>query len=1829
MADTIDSISIELTASTKSAEDSIQRVIDALRMLQAAAIDASAESRIGKSIRSIAKAAKEVDTDAGQRLARLAGGLKALSKVGDLSNLADAGKNLSGVVRAVNSIGQSGGNGLSGLANGIKQTSDALGSIKDTDVSKLNAVKDALSGEMSGSLHTNARVNESTALGGMGTPEPSFGNMAAYGAMTVFKYTADSIRDAAMAYREFQTALSSGSQPIFTQFADGAMTVFKYTADSIRDATAAYREFRAALGGGVPPIFTNFANDAARSGGSVRMLTGNVGSNNEGPWVADEIRDTARAYDDLGNSASRAADVIETEFVNPTGSAFSTLNNIIWGLVNSISHIGSGFSGIGSMLGMVGHAASTVGSGFMQFTGIAGFAKDILYGIGNDADTASKKMGGLAKMAQNVGGAFSRYGFAAIPKYFGGQLIGNIQKATKGLTGFFHSIVRIAKYRLIRTALRMITQGINEGIKNLYNWSRTADTTFYKSMNTIATATQYLGNSFAAMASPLVNALAPAIDYVVDKFVDMFNIINQVFARLSGSTTYTAAKKVAAEWDDATESAKQYKNTLLGFDEINKLNDDTGGSKKKETDYGSMFETRQITGPVSQFADQLRAMVDSADWQGLGQLLGGKVNELIDNIDFAGAGAKVGAGINAWFTTKYWTLDTINFTNIGSKIAEFLNNAINEINFNILGRLMVQKLTIIGDLIIGFFTNFDWGQAADSYSKFVVGMYNEITKWVGKYDWGDIGLTLYQKLKDIWDHFDFAEIASSFVTMLGTAIRSLVHTGAGFIAGFWADVSAWWSENIKADTFSQTVTNILEAISHGFKNMGDWAWTNIINPFITSLTGNENWSTELIGWLQGLIPDIKNEKILSGLLNGTELAIGTALFLIGGPAMKLLGLGLLVSGGYGLGKEIAESGIIEWFTQKMAIIKNDNILNGILIGTELAVGLALLLLGHPLLGLGLLISGGYGLGKEIAESDPISWINTKLESLKTGIDTALKDINGWIGEHIWKPIIVALTGDENAEWQSQVGNIGRLLIEKIKEGISEKVKGFKGWINEHIFKPFVDAWHWLLGIFGGDGRDKEGQPTSNANGVGQEVIEDTDTETMQQLKALGGSMGDAIKAGLLDRMNGVADDIWKKIKNSWTDTDRKLSITMAMSPDITTLWNTFIEKWTTKTLTIYIGTNVDADTLFSLIEQAWGTRTLTITLGTNVSADDLYDLFKTRWNNTGSKTLYFSPELDNTPEILYKSFMRAWDDSGSKTLYFSPKLDNDASVLWSSFKSEWNDQTRTLYASPKLDNTGKTLFNKFKNEWDDACVPLYASPKLDNKGGVIWDTFKKEWNNARVMLYASPKLDNTGNTLWNSFKEEWNNARTALYAAPKLDNKGNVLWNTFKGEWDNARMPLYASPKLDHSGADIWRTFRDEWNNARVTLYGSPKLDNTGAVLWQGFKKEWNNSNPVVGVSVQLNDPTTQEVTTFWGRLSDAWNSAVIAVDKGLDVIVRPVSHKTGEILENMFNRIGEWLFGKKDVPEQYIRINARPGAGLSRKTAYASDVFEVNIDDDVGVKVNLEPGWLGSLQDWFNNMFIGDPIVDIIANLTSNKSNWITDGLQKWFNKQTGSKGGKTNPGVDIKGNLQKGDNMKQSTIFDWIGAAGGILRLTINLVGKAWNALISFLKTLAGSGSRNDFGIDEDVISNMMSSSGGSVAQYASGTTNAHGSLFLAGEAGPEIVGHVGGRTEVLNKSQLASTMYAAVRSAMGGVRLTFEGGDGGAQDNREADYETMYRAMYDAFSAAMARGDERDREKVALLRQISEKEFRTDISTSDINRAQTRANRRAGITVVPVGT
>lgn len=197
----------------------------------------------------------------------------------------------------------------------------------------------------------------------------------------------------------------------------------------------------------------------------------------------------------------------------------------------------------------------------------------------------------------------------------------------------FADVMRIAKYRLIRSAIREITQGFSEGIKNAYNYASGIGNQFASSMNQIATASQYAKNSLGAMAMPLINIVAPAIDYVVDKFVELLNFINHGIALLTGQSTWTKAIKNPVEWGDATagaadkaaKAAKEAKATILGLDEINPLNGANdgggggGGGGGAAASAAAMFETVETEG--GKLMELLDTLLDplKAAWDNKGE----------------------------------------------------------------------------------------------------------------------------------------------------------------------------------------------------------------------------------------------------------------------------------------------------------------------------------------------------------------------------------------------------------------------------------------------------------------------------------------------------------------------------------------------------------------------------------------------------------------------------------------------------------------------------------------------------------------------------------------------------------------------------------------------------------------------------------------------------------------------------------------------------------------------------------------------------------------------------------------------------------------------------------------------------------------------------------------------------------------------------------------------------------------------------------------------------------------------------------------------------------
>ena len=1692
----VDSISITLTADASSAEESINKLIGRLALLKVAVQSASNFTKISAGIKRIADAAKQIDTDSGKKLSDLARGLMDLSKVGDLSNLADAGKNLSSVVRAVNSIGQTGGKGLSGLADGIKQTSDAMGSIKDADVSKLGAVRDALSGEMSGSLHSSSRTSESAALGGMGAPEPSFGNMATYGAMTVFSYVADSIRDATAAYQEFQGAIGGGSQQVFSQFTDGAMTVFKYTADSIRDATAAYREFQAALGSGVPPIFTEFADSAAQAGESVRMLEGTVGGGQQGHWEADEIRDAARAYDDLGNSAAQAADVIETWFADPP---------IDDSVAERVDNVTGAFWGLESALRPV--------------------------------------IGSLGEIAN---------GMIAIPKYFGGQLIGNIQHAVKGLTSFFNSIVRIAKYRMIRAALRMITQGINQGMKNLYAFSQAAGGTFAASMNQIATASQYMGNSFAAMAGPLVEALAPAIDFIVDKFVDMFNTISQIIARLTGASTYTAARKVASTWGGAAKSAgksakdaaDEIKRSLMGFDEINKLNDIAdsasggGGGGGGGGGAGAMFEELPIDSEIASFADALKEAFLAGDWQELGTLLGNKVNELVDSIDWAGAGATVGYYINGWFSTQYWTLDTINFTNIGSKIAEFLNNAIAKIDFGIIGGLLVQKMTIIGDMAIGFFTDFDWGQAAEKLSDFVEGLFDEITKWLDKYDWAEIGATLAEKIFDFTTNFDTAGIADSVCSFLTSAINA----GIALVTSF--------AINLVIEPIVTNVSKIVNAIM----GEGDVDWKDISAilkslAFGTSMflaaTGNYSGAIVALGVALMIEPIVNSiAEIVNKLKDDGGIAwdriAGIVKILSTSAGLFLLANGHPAAGVVALGVALSIEPIVNGITDIVNKLQSDggiawDRVAGIVKILAANAGLFLLTSGHTAAGI-------VALGVALSIEPIVNGITDIVNKLQADGGIAWDRVAGIVKILAANAGIFLLASGNTAAGVVALGIA--LQIEPIVNGITDIVNKIQsdGGIAWDRVAGIVRILAANAGIF----LLASGHPIAGVVALGIalsiEPIVNGITDIVNKIQADGGISWDRI-AGIVKILASTSGLFLLLTNINPAAGVVALGVALSIQPvvnEITDIVNDVKENG----ITWDNLSRIISDALIGLggIVAVTGNPVgglLVLTIGVSLKLQIIDMLLEGGGEPSG-------PAWGDTPEVQLPVGLELEDGS----------VENLAGIVTTGWDGLPSDiKTLTEGVTPVIDDTG------WEQEWDEFLGHPFEIP-------------------AEIDPQNTPGEAFGANSILNFLGK--------LSKADKNQTPGNVF---------NVGTALRFIANLTGTGSN-WKAKGGiaAWLGSKVSLILN--LAKTGSNWFlKGGIASWLGSKATLILNLAQKGSNWKEK----GSIA-AWLGSTVKLV--LNLI------KTGS---NWMTRGGlaEWLGGAVSLI-----------ANLKKKGSNWDNAGSITkwLDGAASIIANLttkNSNWknAGGVTKWL------DLTASIVADLTSSGSNWkASGGISKWI-------GGGEDPKINVVAEL---DSKSAAAIR--AAATKAMKGISVTVKAKSSGNGNASIEVPASTGGVIANGVfrrfaSGGVISGNTARNLASVPHYAGGIVNAHGTVFVAGEAGPEILGHINGRTEILNQSQLAQTMFAAVRAAMSGVQIAATMYDGGG--NTEDDYEMMYRAMYDAFTDALSGSEQRDREKLALMREIAAKEFTTEVTADSVNKAQLRQNRRAGITIAPVTT
>lgn len=211
------------------------------------------------------------------------------------------------------------------------------------------------------------------------------------------------------------------------------------------------------------------------------------------------------------------------------------------------------------------------------------------------------------------------------------QSLGSTTTKTNGIfKNFIGSLTRIAKLRLLRGIIRAVTQAFKEGTENIYQYSAamgSADASHFKStMDGLASSFLYLKNSIGSVVAPLLASLVPALQTVISWVSAALNVLAQFFAVLNGQSTYTRAKQTATEWKNigtaaggAAAAAKEYKNTIMSFDEIHALNDPSsggggGGGGAGSPNYADMFEeaelaTTGIAGAFNRLATAIKPVI--------------------------------------------------------------------------------------------------------------------------------------------------------------------------------------------------------------------------------------------------------------------------------------------------------------------------------------------------------------------------------------------------------------------------------------------------------------------------------------------------------------------------------------------------------------------------------------------------------------------------------------------------------------------------------------------------------------------------------------------------------------------------------------------------------------------------------------------------------------------------------------------------------------------------------------------------------------------------------------------------------------------------------------------------------------------------------------------------------------------------------------------------------------------------------------------------------------------------------------------------------------------
>lgn len=426
-------------------------------------------------------------------------------------------------------------------------------------------------------------------------------------------------------------------------------------------------------------------------------------------------------------------------------------------------------------------------------------------------------------------------------------------------------------------------------------------------ISSFVTALNQLKGSIATAFQPIVSAAIPWLNQLIAALSNAMTALGRFFATLTGQGyiyKFTAAQvDYAKSLDKTAGSAKKAQKSLMGFDEINRLDADSGsGGGSGDTPTGT-WEKETLNG-MSSLAEMIKEAWSTGDFYEVGQYIGEQLlgaltvaDNWILNEGYAYA-EKIGNSI-ATLINGFVETDKLG-SQIGKTIVDAINMAIigveqflSTVNWSSIGQFIADGLNSIA-------TNFKADKLGQSITHYIRGILTLLTTAINNTDWSTVG----SKIGELLSNINWSGIFIDFTKLVGAIVKGLAEAFVGWSATdpLSAGIATMLGLAFGALNLGATITGLIlkfAPLIGDAKTLGDAfkvvigavkKWAPTFGGIIAIVSGAITFVTNFIAMLENGFNWV-NEALM--LVGAALVALGVMIFT--GPSLVVAVIAAIVA----------------------------------------------------------------------------------------------------------------------------------------------------------------------------------------------------------------------------------------------------------------------------------------------------------------------------------------------------------------------------------------------------------------------------------------------------------------------------------------------------------------------------------------------------------------------------------------------------------------------------------------------------------------------------------------------------------------------------------------------------------------------------------------------------------------------------------------------------------------------------------------------------------------------------------------------------------------------